>query len=289
MTTLYMTGYNGTTRTKEQLLEWSHVKGCEPMFWRRILGIMDASIIAGRPLGIGSITRGKIEADNLFLSRYYMIGSQKPGAISFNGAWYMRRAGQSPAMPGDRTYHVRMTPKSAVDPNADGTYALAVDFTGNIKFLYDHAAEWHLIEFSKANGEGWHAQPKEIPTSRRSYRYGAPYDPIPWVPLPGDAGQAPLPTPQPLKVFAPSHTIKQRRAGEGTNDKAQTRALQHQCNFWGWRDSMGRTLIVDGIFASKSEQALRTMQRALGILDDGVYGPKTEARFQRHLDAMVAL
>ena len=65
--------------------------------------------------------------------------------------------------------------------------------------------------------------------------------------------------------------------------------MQHQCNFWGWRDSMGRTLIVDGIFASKSEQALRTMQRALGVLDDGVYGPKTEARFQRHLDAMVAL
>lgn len=281
----YLTGYNGTTRTRAEFLVWLKDQKLDPELERRTLAIIDASHVAGRPLGIGSAKRSKVAADNLFLSRYALSPVWVPGAVKFQGRWYKLRKGQSPAMPSDRTYHVRMTPKSAADPDADGLYCMAIDFIGDLGFLASNALAFGLIEFGKINNEPWHGQGPEYPQARSRYVYGASYDPLPMIKLPG----IPPVRPQPVRVLAPLPTQKQRGRLGGKNDPVQVRALQLQCNFWGWRDALNRTLIVDGDFAAKTDQAVRSMQRALHCTVDGVYGPATAKAFQWHLDAMAAL
>lgn len=280
----YMTGYNGTTRTRAEFLVWLKAQQIEPELERRTLAIIDASYVAGRPLGVGSAKRSKVAADNLFLSRYALVPTWVPGAVKYQGRWYKLRKGNAPAMPSDRTYHVRMTPKSTADPDADGLYCLALDFIGDLKFLAEQAPKYGLIQFGDINGEPWHGQGPEYPQSRSRYIYGAKYDPLPMFKLPGMP-----PAPQPVKLFAPLPTLKQRGNLGGKNDELQVRALQLQCNFWGWRDAMNRTLIVDGQFAAKTDQAVRAMQEALKIKVDGQYGPATALRFQEHLDYMSAI
>ena len=292
VTTLYLTGYEGRTRSRDDFIAWLKNQFLDPELERRVLAIIDASHVAGRPLGVGAAKRSKIAADNLFLSRHNKVAGWVPGAISFQGGWYKLKKGQSPAMPGDRTYHVRMTPKTTTDPDADGLYCLAIDFIGDLTFLAANQAAYYLNEFSDENNEKWHGQGVEYPSSRKRYVYGnKDYDPLPWVPLPGTGiGTPPAPTPQPTRIFAPTPTQRQRKNRfDGKNDVIQVRALQLQCNFWGWRDAMNRTLVVDGEFLSKTDQAVRAMQLALGLFVDGIYGPASARRFQQHLDAMVSL
>lgn len=266
----YSTGYNGTTRTLEELQAWSHWQNLDPELARRTLALLDASILAGRPLGIGSIYRSEQQQRDLFLSRYRTVPTWVPGAISWDGKWWVKRAGVAAAAPPGRSYHEGTTP--------DGK-ALAIDFTGDLKFLAEHADAYGLVEFSKVNSEPWHGQPKELPHARRRY-VAATMHPLKEWSLPFG------PRPAPTKVYAPKPTLRQRRTG---NDAAQVRALQHTCNWWGWRDALGRNLIVDGDFGAKTDQAVRTMQRALGVVVDGVYGPQSAAALQRFLDSMVAL
>ena len=287
--TRYLTGYNGTTRTRAEFIAWLKGQKIEPELERRTLAIIDASHVAGRPLGIGSAKRSKVAADNLFLSRYALLPAWVPGAVKFpqgaGGRWYKLRKGQSPAMPSDRTYHVRMTPQSATDPDADGLYCLAIDFIGDLGFLASNALAFGLVQFGAINGEPWHGQGPEYPQARSRYVYRSSYDPLPVIKLPG----IPPAQPQPVRVIAPLPTLKQRSRLGGKNDSVQVRALQLQCNFWGWRDALNRTLIVDGEFAAKTDQAVRAMQRALHCTVDGVYGPATAKAFQSHLDAMAAM
>lgn len=291
---VYLTGYNGTARTRDEFIAWHHMVGCEPELRRRTLAIVDASIIAGLPLGVGSITRGKLEADNGFKSRYKIVPNYVAGAVAFEGHYWVLRPGYAPMMPSDRTYHVRMTPKSNVDPDADGLFALAIDFIGNLSFLRANAAAYSLIEFSKINGEPWHAQGKEYPTARRSYVYGnKAYDPLPWARLPG------FPEPAPTRVMAVKPTLMIRDPKSLVkNAVGGTRQLQLACNFWGWRDVMGRTLIVDDDFGMKTAQGVMSMQGSLNkglaqaglplLRVDGEYGLKTSTAFQRHLDILTA-
>lgn len=287
MATLYMTGYNGKTRTRAEFLVWLKTQRLEPEFERRVLGIIDASMVAGRPLSVGSGKRSKIAADNLFLSRYHLVSGYVSGAVQYNGRWYVLDAGESPAMPGDRTYHVCMTPPSTQDPDADGLYCLAVDMIGDLKFLAEHQKEFGLNEFKDENSEPWHAQPVEIPGARRRYVYV----PSAYYPLKSWAGFQ-SPKPAPTRIFAPKATQRKRspediRAGR-VNVPAEVRAIQLFCNFWGFRDALNRNLIVDNDYGAKTDQAVRGMQTKLKIASDGVWGPQTERTVQGFLDFMVA-
>lgn len=266
----YSTGYNGTVRTLDELLAWSHWRNLDPEMARRVLALLDASIAAGRPLGIGSIFRSFEQQRNLFESRYHVISVWRPGAISWQGKWWAKNAGVAAAAPPGRSYHEATTPDLR---------ALAIDFTGDLKFLAENAAAYGLVEFSNVNNEPWHGQPKELPHARSRY-VAATMHPLAVVPLPG------VPAPAPVRIFAPKPTQRQRRTG---NVAAEVRALQHTCNWWGWRDALGRNLIVDGDFGAKTDQAVRTMQKALSQTIDGIYGPKSAAALQRFLDAMTSL
>ena len=273
---MYATGYNGTVRTKAELLAWSQWQNADDEFRHRVLAIIDASIIAGRPLGIGSIFRSDDDADRLFLSRHHQVAFGGCCTFRKDGKRYALNAGQAHAAQGGQTYH---------GPTTKLGKAVAVDFIGDLTFLKANAARYGLVEFSQVNSEPWHGQPKELPNSKTRY-VQATMDPLKPFLLPGD------PVPAPLRVIAPAATQKQRTKADlllgRKNDPLQVKALQYACNFWGWRDALNRTLIVDGDFGSKSAQAVMAMQRALRQTVDGQYGPMTASAFQRHLDAMAA-
>ena len=273
----YSTGYNGTTRDRAGLLAWSHMQGLDPELQRRVLWILDAAANLGRPIGIGSITRSATQADDLFRSRYHVVTVWRPGAVYFEGKWWALNPGMAPAMPSDRTYHVPMTPTSP-------KYALAIDFTGDLDMLATLCPRVFMIEFAKVNGEAWHGQGASYPQSRRIFVASLHY-PLPSVTLPALPGETGT-----VKVWAPKPILKQRRGLlAGKNDPVEVRSLQHTANFWGWRDALGRTLIVDGDFGAKTDQAVRNMQRALGVTVDGEYGPQSAGALQKFLDAMAAL
>jgi len=261
---MYLTGYNGTTRTAQQLQSWSQWKGLDPEFARRILAIMDASIVAGRPLGVGGTIRTIEGQERLFLSRHYPVA--KGGCCSYRGQRFALRPDVAHAAPPGRSYH---------EPVTAAGKCLAIDWIGNYRFLAENCAAYGLNEFSKINKEPWHSQPSSIPRGRSAYR-PARDEPLEQIALPG------APAPAPTRVEAPTPTIRQG----GRNVKAEVRELQVLCNFWRWLDTTNRTLLVDGDYGPKSAQAVMAMQRALGLHVDGVYGPASARALQGFLDAM---
>lgn len=267
----YMTGYNGTVRTKAELLAWSHWQNLDAEYQRRALAIIDASLTAGRPLGIGSIFRSFAQQQSLFFARHHEV--KLGGCCSYNGKRYALNKGMAHAAPPGRSYHEATTKHGK---------ALAIDFTGDLAFLAENAAKYGLKQFGSVNGEPWHGQPADIPDARSRYVL-ATMDPLKSPLLPGDPLKAPV------RVFAPTPTLKVRGRLDGKNAEGETRKLQLACNFWGWRDAMGRTLIVDDGFGDRTAQGVCSMQRTLGATVDGVYGPATARAFQRHLDAMSAI
>lgn len=270
---LYVTGYNGTTRyydkqkgTVAPLVKWVHWQRLDPEFARRALALMDASIAAGRPVGIGSVFRTEEGQRNLFLSRHQEV--KFGGCCRYDGKRYALRKGAAHAAPPGVSYHEATT--------KDGK-ALAIDFVGDMKWLHDNAPKYGIFEFCTIGSEPWHGQPHEIPRGRSRYN-PARHEPLKQFPLPGP------PAPAPTKLFAPKPDLK---VG-AKNDPAEVRSFQHLCNFWGWRDAQGRTLVVDGDYGQRSAQACMSMQQALAVRPDGWYGAKTAAALQAFLDSMTA-
>lgn len=259
----YVCGWNGKTKTEEELKQWSHWIRLDPEYQRRAKAAMDDSIIAGSPIGIGEIFRTFSQQDQVFRARHYIAAS---GCCFYDGKWWALHDGQAHAAPPNTSYHEATTP--------DGD-ALAIDWLGDLKWLAANEAKYGLAPMPR---EIWHKQPISIPLGRRSYN-PALHHPLPKFILPGS------PKPAPLKVWAPKAPL----AIGLVNDVSITKALQHQFNYWGWRDSMGRTLIVDGDYGQKSAQACISMQRGLGLFVDGKYGKRSQAGLQAFLDYMVSL
>ena len=127
--------------------------------------------------------------------------------------------------------------------------------------------------------ESWHMQCVEM-RGYTTWRLAGCPDPQRFYPLPSS----------PAKVYAPKPTQKRRPFGFGAlNARAEVVALQNLCNWWGFRDAMGRRLTADGEFGANTEQATRKLQAAVGVLTDGVYGPLSALATQRFLDVMIAL
>lgn len=72
-----------------------------------------------------------------------------------------------------------------------------------------------------------------------------------------------------FRPAVPAPTLERGSRGDGV------KLLQELCNKFGWRGPWNQVLVVDGIFGAKTEHAVRQMQRQLGRLPDGVYGPRT--------------
>lgn len=284
MSNLYATGYNGTVRDLAGLLGWSQWQHLDPENQRRVLWILDASIVAGKPLGIGSIWRSEAAADAMFKARHYVVPAGTPRAIVAFGKHWLLIPGQAPSAPGVFSYHCETTVGA---PLPFVRRSLAVDFIGNLVFLRDNAAKAGLFQFGQVNSEPWHAQPSEIPHSRRRYVL-ATHNPLkPW-PLPG------MPTPAPTRVIAPTPVLRHRvdgvsyPDGKTKNTVGETRDLQTTCNFWGWKDTLNRTLVIDDQFGPRTAEAVMTMQRAFKIEVDGLYGNQSRGALQGFLDWAVS-
>jgi peptidoglycan hydrolase-like protein with peptidoglycan-binding domain len=263
MTARYAVGYSGAAYTLAQLQRWRHFERLDDEFARRILALMDASIAAGTPVGIGSSIRTTEGQTRLFLSRHHPVASG--GCCTWDGRRWALNKGVAHAAPPGRSYH-----EDSVLPSGK---CLAADLIGSMRFVGANAQRFGLREFSKVNNEPWHVQPWEIPSARRSFRLAAHYPLKVW-PLP--QWQAPRPS----RVEAPKPSLYQGNA----NDRGEVRELQAMCNFFGWRDAYGRELLVDGDYGQNTAAAVTAMQEALAVKRDGIYGPVTAAKFQAFLD-----
>lgn len=266
---LYVAGYSGATKTREQLARWKHVTEMDPEFRERVLGCLDASIDEGSPLGIGSTVREDAGTLDLAMSRHHPAAPGERACCTWQGVRYALDHGEAHAAFPGRSYHQRMVPTVGPDGKC-----LAIDWVGNLRWLKANCHRFGLNEFSNVGNEPWHSQPVELPRGRASFRTSM-WPLKPW-PLPARPT-----TPAPTRVDAPKPTI-----AKGRGVRSAVRELQALCNFWGWRDAMGRTLIVDGLPGAKTVQAIRTMQRALGLDVDGIYGRVSAKALQGFLDLM---
>ena len=267
--TSFLTGYNGTVRSRSELMSWSQWVNLDPEQQRRVLAILDDSATAGTPLGIGEIFRSFEVQEMGALARHHEVSVGAPHCCTYKGKYYQLNP---------NTAHMAFTGLSYHEATTRAKKALAIDFTGHLPFLTANAAKYGLVEFSKVNSEPWHGQPIEIPHSRS--KYSLSMDPLAAFKLPGS------PTPAPLKVWAPNAAMI---VGAVTATVDDVRSFQLKCNFWGWHDRMNKTLLVDGDYGAKSAEACISMQRSLGIIVDGRYGNQTKAALQGFLDYMASL
>ncbi|WP_343228685.1 peptidoglycan-binding protein [Silanimonas sp.] len=93
---------------------------------------------------------------------------------------------------------------------------------------------------------------------------------------------AAMPTPPGRAPSAPSTPMADGVLREGERG-AEVRQLQERLNAVGARDAAGRVLGTDGQFGQRTEDAVRSFQRARGLEVDGLAGPET----LRALDAAV--
>ena len=272
----YVVGYNGGVKTRDELMYWPQWVNLDPEMQLRVLAILDDSLAAGTPLGIGEIFRTFQTQESGFLVRHHVVPPSSPHCCTYQGKCYQLNANTAHMAPPNLSYHEKTTLAGK---------ALAVDFTGNLSFLTKFHQNYGLIEFSKVGNEPWHGQPEELPKARSRY-IPATMDPLKPFTLPGHPGGPTPPPPAPIKVWAPNTAMV---VGSVTATAQDVKDLQLKCNFWGWRDRMGRTLIVDGDYGVKSAEACCSMQRALGLVVDGKYMSQSKMALQKFLDAMVAL
>ena len=269
MTRIYMTGYNGQTKTREELLKWSVWLRIEPEFRRRILALMDACLAAGKKIGVGGAWRSSDQQKNLFLSRYHIEDDgDYTGDTFWNGQYWERNAGAAPAAPPGVSYHEPCTPEG---------YCLAVDMVGDVAFMGTIAGNYGLVHFGNVNGEPWHLQPAEIPNSRRYFKADM-------VPLKVFGG---TPVPQPPKppapiVIVPAPTL--RLVSPINMTGPEVAKLQQVMKFWGWYSNT-----CDGWFGPKTDEAVKRMQKALNVLQDGVYGPVTASKYKAFATTMASI
>lgn len=274
--TIYMTGYSGTTRTRDELLNWSVWLRFEPEFRRRLLAMMDEVVASGRKIGVGGGWRSTDAQRNLFLSRYHVEDDNDlTGSIFWNGKFWEKNPGVAPAAPPGVSYHEPVTPEG---------YCFAVDLVGDVAFAGTIAGKYGLLHFGNINGEPWHMQPYELPRSRRNYQPsmaplkvfgGAPVPPPP--PPPKPAVVVPAPT---LKLVTPINM-----------SGPEVAKLQQIMSFWGWygyKDATGKFIkyTADGWFGPRTADAVKKMQIALGATADGIYGPITAAKYKAFATAL---
>lgn len=264
MTVTYLTGYGTTRRTLAELKAWSRFAMIHPEVQRRVIALMDAARANGVDLGIGGGFRTYEEQKSLFLSRHNQVASG--GCCGFEGKRYALVSGMAHAAPPYRSYH-----EGTVSLN--GTlYGVALDMVNwQNGWMENNLAAYGMRSFATLSGniEPWHIQPASFPSSR------AAYDPNVHILT---AIQLPNVTPPPTGVIdVPTPTL--RLGSTGT----EVKELQSHCRFWGWYPA---TAAIDGSFGPVTDGAVKKLQAAAKVGQDGVYGPVTATAYTNWLKAM---
>jgi len=266
MTVTYRTGYGTARKTLAELRAWIRFSNLHPEIQRRVVALMDAARVNGVDLGIGGGWRSEQEQLSLFLSRHNLVATG--GCCGYNGKRYALVAGMAHAAPPFRSYH------EGTVKGPDGVLrGVALDMVGwENGWMEKHLAAYGLRSFAALSGsmkEPWHIQPIEFPTARTSY------DPnlhtlktwtLPNV-VPPPSGAVDVPTP----------TLRMGSTG------TEVRELQSHCRFWDWYPV---TAAIDGSFGAVTDTAVKRMQSALKLTQDGVYGPVTATAYANFLKAL---
>lgn len=257
----YMTGYSGAKRTENSLLAWSVWDRFDPEFRRRLKMLMDASIDAGKPVGVGGGWRSSITQKAGFLDRHdkVLFG----GCCRFEGVRYKLKKGRAHMAPPGLSYHESTTTAGK---------CLAADMVGDMKWMMANCEKYGLIHFANVNSEPWHLQAIELPRGRSGYN-PKKHEPLkPWadyVPPP------PVPPKNP-PLIVPEPVIELRKPYMSGKNIA---VLQQILTFWGWYPHT-----VDGWAGPKTIDGIKKMQEALKVKVDGIYGPKTAAAYKLWLE-----
>jgi len=288
MVRMYMTGYSGAQRDEAGLFAWPTWGRFDPEFAERIKDLMDFVIDSGHPIGPGGGWRSTDGQRKLFLSRFHpeddtnlsgdtywpytLVNATEAGRyrvpVGTRVEYWEKDAGAAPAAPPGRSYHESTTPLG---------HCLAVDMVGDMKFMDANAARFGLLHFGNINGEPWHLQPIELPQPRRRYVASTMHPLKDW----GDQHPPEPPTPVPHPVVVAKPTIRLAKPYMSGKEVA---TLQQIMKFWQWYSST-----VDGWAGPKTIDGIKTMQRALKITADGVYGPQSAEAYKKFAEYMRSL
>lgn len=289
MSRTYAVGYAGKRITEAELENYGPYKRMSPEFRRRFKGLMDFCQDAGHDLGLGGTWRSGDGQLQGFLGRHhpeddadysgdtfyrYILPAARYGkpAGTLIEYWELN-PGAAPMAPPGLSYH------ESVEP--DGS-CLAVDAIGDVLFADQHAAKFGLRHFGNAaKPEPWHFQPTEIPASRKNYVKALHFPLKVWGATAPPPVVPPPPAPPALPVAPkPSQWLQLPVNLTGP----EIFKLQSIMKMFGWYTGK-----ADGWFGQMTERAVRTMQTALRITSDGVYGPQSAAALLKFLIAMQAL
>lgn len=261
MTVTYRTGYGTRRRTLAELKVWPEFAAVLPEMQRRLIAWMDACRARGVDVGIGEGIRTTAEQEAEFLERHTLVASG--GCCGYNGRRYALKSGMAHIAPPGRSYH---------EPTV-GTYCLAVDTVGHNSVSEGLLAAYGLRSFAGLSGsarEPWHVQVLEVPTARANYNPSIHVVKV-WT-LP-----APTPPPPPEPDY-PKPTLRLGSTG------SEVYELQQHATFWGWYSSA-----LDGSFGPMTDAAVKRMQAALKLTQDGVYGTVTASAYLAFLKTMAKL
>ena len=155
---LFPSGYAGAMVRLAVMRTRSDVRALDPEMRRRVFRLMRHLAREGIPLGIGGGGRSTAEQTALFLSRHY---EDAAGTIFWAGKRWVKKSGVAAAAPPGRSYHEQTPPYGA----------LAVDTVPPSSWAAQNlvCSLFGLAHFTNVNGEPWHLQPSELPTSRSTY------------------------------------------------------------------------------------------------------------------------
>ena len=155
---LFPSGYVGAMVRLAVLRTRADVRALDPEFRKRVFRLMRHLARLGVPLGIGGGGRSTAEQTALFASRHYV---DPAGSIEWAGKRWSRKPGVAAAAPPGKSYHEQTAPYGA----------LAVDTVPPSSWDEQNliCAAFGLKHFADVNGEPWHLQPAEMPTSRATY------------------------------------------------------------------------------------------------------------------------
>jgi len=137
----------GQRRVNTQMDATRSVSKLNPQFRSRIEQMLNDN----PNVGIGDGHRDSSKQRTLFLSRYSKT-KEKTG-IFWEGSYWKKNPGVPDATPPGMSMH---------------EVGLAVDLTGDLKWVQEHASKYGLKTFANS-GEPWHVQPAELPNDRVAY------------------------------------------------------------------------------------------------------------------------
>jgi peptidoglycan hydrolase-like protein with peptidoglycan-binding domain len=245
--------YSARRASLASITSWSTFTGMHPKMQERVSALIEAS---GGKVGLGQGLRPPAQQLQLFLSRHVPDTS---GPYTYDGQRWRRLPNMAAAVPPGRSMH---------------EIGLAADLVGDLSWVGEHAARFHLQTFANVNREPWHVQPVELPRGRSEYKKSPAWGLPPW------DGSAPT-------SDSSTSTGSITSTSTDTKPMSLTPALRARPGDTGPAVAvMIEALIAhgllpdvsasrDGAYGPDDRKVVEQFQRTAGLTIDGIVGPQT--------------